>query len=127
MADLQGAAQVSTSFAQHYYNMFDSNRSNLGNLYVDVSILQFENDVVIGKDAITKKLTSLRMSTVKHALTTVDGQPTIDSGIIVHVVGQLKTDEDAPHSFSETFYLKKDGGTYVILNQVFRLALHHAV
>lgn len=131
MCDLEGAKNLAGAFAQHYYDTFDVNRGNLANLYVDVSILQFENDTVMGKDAIVKKLVGLPMRTVKHVVTTVDGQPTIDSGIIIHVLGQLKCDEDQPHSFSETFHLKKDAsnpaGSFVILNQVFRLGIHHGV
>ena len=126
MCDLNGAKTVATAFAEHYYNAFDTNRGSLANLYVDVSILQFENETVMGKDAIIKKLVSLPMRTVKHIVTTVDGQPTIDGGIVIHVLGQLKADDDTPHSFSETFHLKKDASsTYVILNEVFRLGIHH--
>ena len=37
-----------------------------------------------------------------------------------------QTDEDPPHSFSQTFQLfKKDTNSYFVLNDMFRLSLHH--
>ena len=67
------------------------------------------------------------MRTVKHIVTTADGQPTVDGGVMVHVIGQLKTDEDPPHSFSEMFHLKKPhpNASYIVLNQIFRLGVHN--
>ena len=41
------------------------------------------------------------------------------------VTGQLKTDDDPPHSFHHTFMLRPAGGSIVISNEVFRLALHN--
>merc|ERR1740124_2144466 len=76
----------------------------------------------MGKVEVMKKLVGLPMATVKHILTTVDG------GVIVHVIGQLKTDDDHPHAFSESFHLKKDPSnpaSFVILNEIFRLSVHH--
>ena len=37
-----------------------------------------------------------------------------------------QTDDDPPHSFSQTFQLfKKDTNNYFVLNDMFRLSLHH--
>ena len=37
-----------------------------------------------------------------------------------------QTDDDPPHSFSQTFQLlKKDTNSYFVLNDMFRLSLHH--
>ena len=116
---------LSKAFADQLYKWFDGNRSLLGNLYVDCSILQFENDLFVGKEKIMNKLTSLPFTVCKHVLTTVDGQPTVDGGILVHVVGQLKTDDDQPHTFSEAFHLKAANGSWLILNDFFGLGLHN--
>jgi len=127
-ANMDQAKNIASAFSTHYYNMFDTNRAQLESLYVDCSILQFENDTHMGKVEVMKKLVGLPMATVKHILTTVDGQPTIDGGVIVHVIGQLKTDDDHPHAFSESFHLKKDPSnpaSFVILNEIFRLSVHH--
>ena len=39
----------------------------------------------------------------------------------------LQTDNDPPHSFSQVFHLKQNPSTnsLVVLNDVFRLMLHH--
>ena len=71
-------------------------------IFFDKPLLSF-----LGQAAIMQKLKSLSFTTVKHITTTVDGQPTVDGGMVIHVMGQLKTDNDAPHTFSETFYLKQ--------------------
>ena len=124
--DLNQAKQIAEAFTTHFYNSFDADRNALANLYCDASLLQFESSpVVMGKDEIVKKLVSLSMQTVKHIITTADGQPTVDGGIMIHVLGQLKADEDQPHSFSEMFHLKQNGASYVILNQIFRLGVHN--
>ncbi|XP_057292227.1 uncharacterized protein LOC130614783 [Hydractinia symbiolongicarpus] len=126
MADIEGSQNLAQAFAKQYYNTFDTNRAGLGSLFVDVSILTFEGAALMGKDTIMAKLQGLPFQTVQHVITTVDGQPTVDGGVIIHVLGQLKTDNDPPHSYSETFHLKKGpGDNYVILNQVFRLGVHH--
>lgn len=119
------AKDLSTNFAKHYYDTFDTNRANLASLYCDVSIMQFESATHIGKENIMKSLVELPFKVVKHLVTTVDGQPTIDEGVIIHVLGQLKADEDPPHSFSQTFYVKMLKENYFILNEVFRLSIHH--
>lgn len=41
------------------------------------------------------------------------------------VTGQLKTDDDPPHSFHQTFILRPAGGSFVVANDIFRLALHN--
>jgi len=125
-AAITEATAVATQFATHFYNTFDTNRQQLHLLYDDnVSLMTFEGATVTGKQKIIEKLVSLPFQTVKHILTTVDGQPTIDQGIMILVVGQLKTDNDPAHAFSEQFHLKKVGDSYVILNQSFRLSIHH--
>ena len=125
-ADVDRAKQIALAFTDHFYTTFDTDRKGLGNLYCEVSLLQFESSpVVIGKEGIVKKLVELPMQRVRHVVTTVDGQPTIDGGIIIHVLGQLKTDEDQPHTFSEMFHLKVKDSSYIILNEVFRLGVHN--
>merc|ERR1719167_1456933 len=112
--DLNKTKEIASVFAQHYYDKFDKERAALINMYLPCSIMQFEDELCCGKDEIEKKLANLRMKTVKHVITTVDGQPTVDNGIVIHVLGQLKADEDVPHGFSETFHIKMMEGSYFI-------------
>eukprot|EP00794_Sanderia_malayensis_P019259 gene19259-21187_t len=92
------------------------------------SCLSFEGAQLQGTEQIMAKLTSLPFASVQHIVTTVDVHPTLDNGVMVLVVGQLKTDNDPPHSFSQAFYLKQHPttGAYVVLNDMFRLSLHHS-
>ena len=50
-------AEIGPAFAQHYYNMFDTNRVGLADLYQDQSMLTFENEQFMGKQGIMTKLT----------------------------------------------------------------------
>ncbi|KAJ7391955.1 Nuclear transport factor 2 [Desmophyllum pertusum] len=122
-------ASVGQEFATLYYQVFDSNRAALESLYNANSMLTFEGEQFQGTAAIIKKLTELPFKTVKHVITTIDCQPTTSTGVIVFVVGQLKTDNDPPHSFSQCFHLqpKPDSPTltYYVFNDMFRLSLHH--
>ncbi|XP_077982756.1 nuclear transport factor 2-like [Glandiceps talaboti] len=117
--------EIGFAFANHYYITFDANRSNLRPLYAPSALLTFENDQFQGPDAIITKLTSLPFQVVKHVTTTVDCQPIDERTVLVFVVGQLKTDDDPPHGFSQVFQLKTDGNTWFIVNDMFRLTLHH--
>jgi len=119
--------EIASQFVKHYYSTFDANRAALGSLYVPQSMLSFEGNDLQGVDQISQKLMSLPFQSVTHMVTTVDAQPTVDNGLIVFVIGQLKTDNDPPHSFSQVFHLKQNPSTnsLVVLNDVFRLMLHH--
>lgn len=120
--------EVGETFAKFYYQTFDSNRSSLMPLYTAESMLTFEGQQFVGTEAIVKKLTELPFSSVAHVITTIDCQPTTANGVLVFVVGQLKTDNDHPHGFSQAFHLVPSGPTctnYTVLNDLFRLSLHH--
>ncbi|XP_072168880.1 nuclear transport factor 2-like [Diadema setosum] len=115
---------IATQFVQHYYNTFDSNRANLKTLYMADSRLSFEGQEFVGPDAIVSKLESLPFKAVQHVITTVDSHVSGQS-LLVSVLGQLKTDDDPPHSFFQTFVLVQSGETLVVLNDIFRLVIHN--
>eukprot|EP00795_Rhopilema_esculentum_P001083 gene1083-15416_t len=94
---------------------------------VPQSTLSFEGTDLQGEVQISEKLKGLPFQKVEHSVTTVDVQPTVDNGLIVFVIGQLKTDSDPPHGFSQVFHLKQNPVTnsLVVLNDIFRLMLHH--
>ncbi|KAK3741150.1 hypothetical protein QZH41_011828 [Actinostola sp. cb2023] len=115
---------VGQSFQSLYYSSFDSNRATLREVYRSSSMLTFEGDQFQGQDAITQKLTSLPFKVVQHVITTVDCQPAPNNGVLVFVVGQLKTDNDPPNGFNQAFLLMPSTGTegYYVLNDIFRLS-----
>ena len=88
------------------------------------SLMTFEGQQLMGKAKIIEKLTSLGFQTIKHIVTQVDAQPTFDNGIVVSVLGQLKTDDDHPHTFNQVFIIKQENGTCYVEHDIFRLALH---
>ncbi|XP_064393648.1 nuclear transport factor 2-like [Halichondria panicea] len=124
--EMSSIEDIAQKLVTNYYAAFDTNRASLQGLYTPQSQLQFETNVFTGPDAILQKLTSLPFVTVNHAITTVDSQMTPDSGLLIMVVGQLKTDNDPVHPFTEVFYCKQIGDSLFITNQVFRLNLHHS-
>jgi len=120
--------QIGKAFTQQYYDMFDNQatRANLQQLYnAEQSLLSFEGQQMQGAAKIMEKLGSLTFQKIQHLITTVDCQPMFDGGILINVLGQLKTDEDPPHGFSQTFVLKPIGQSWFIAHDVFRLALHN--
>ena len=58
-------------------------------------------------------------------VSTFDAQLTVDGGLLIFVVEQLKADSDRVLPFSQTFYLKQIGDSLFVMNDIFRLALHH--
>ena len=55
-ADFQN---IANAFVQHYYQLFDSNRAGLQSLFVDSSLMTFENEQFMGMQNIMTKLTVL--------------------------------------------------------------------
>ncbi|NWT40917.1 NTF2 factor, partial [Stercorarius parasiticus] len=117
--------QIGSSFVQHYYQLFDADRTQLGAIYIDASCLTWEGQQFQGKAAIVEKLSSLPFQKIQHSITAQDHQPTPDSCILSMVVGQLKADDDQVLGFHQTFLLKNYQGAWVCTNEVFRLALHN--
>jgi hypothetical protein len=64
---------------------------------------------------------------VARVTTAIDTQITVEQGIFINVIGQIKTDNDPPHSFTQTFYLRFANGTWFILNEMFRLLVHNVM
>ncbi|KAL5467025.1 hypothetical protein EMCRGX_G031192 [Ephydatia muelleri] len=118
-------SQIGQQFVQSYYQTFDTNRAALVQLYRPESQLYFEGSHILGAQAIVEKLMTLTFRTIQHAITTADSQLTVDGGLVVFVVGQLKTDEDQILGFSQTFYVKQFGNSLFVMNDLFRLSLHH--
>ncbi|CAL9697138.1 unnamed protein product [Knipowitschia caucasica] len=117
--------QIGSSFVTHYYQVFDTDRSRLGNIYTDASCLTWEGEQFQGKMEIVRKLTSLPFTKIAHIVTAQDHQPTPDSCIISMVVGQLKADDDLIMGFQQTFMLKSVNESWVCTNDMFRLAIHN--
>lgn len=87
--------------------------------------MTFEGNQFMGKTAIMEKLQGLAFQKIQHIVTTIDSQPTMDGGVLIVVLGQLKTDDDPPHTFNQTFVLKPAaGGSFYLEHDIFRLALH---
>merc|ERR1739847_180058 len=88
--------------------------------------MTFEGTQLQGKTKIMEKISGLTFQRIAHVITTVDCQPTFDGGILINVLGQLKTDEDPPQSFTQTFVLKPSADSFFIQHDMFRLVIHNA-
>ncbi|EIM89932.1 nuclear transport factor 2 [Stereum hirsutum FP-91666 SS1] len=121
MAD---ATAIAKQFTDFYYTTFDTNRASLQSLYRDVSMLSFEGTAIQGAAPITEKLTNLPFERVQHKVTTMDAQPSSPTvaSLIVSVTGLLVIDDSPnPLQFSQVFQLIPEGGSYYVLNDIFRL------
>ncbi|XP_018420413.1 PREDICTED: nuclear transport factor 2 [Nanorana parkeri] len=116
---------IGCSFVQHYYRLFDSDRTQLKSIYTDASCLTWEGQQYQGKDAIIEKISMLPFQKIQHSITSQDHQPTPDNCIVSMVVGQLKADDDPVIGFHQMFLLKNVQDVWVCTNDMFRLALHN--
>ncbi|KAG4418239.1 Nuclear transport factor 2 [Cadophora malorum] len=117
-------ADIAKQFVEFYYNQFDQDRKQLAPLYRDNSMLTFESASVAGSAGIVEKLSNLPFEKVKHAVSTLDAQPSGEhGGILILVTGALLVDdEQRPMNYSQAFQLLPDGaGSYFIFNDVFKL------
>lgn len=113
-------------FVQQYYAMFDGGvqvRVGLTNFYTDNSLLTFEGQQFMGREKIGEKLMTLTFQKIEHLIEICDCQPTTDGGVVVMVMGHLKTDDDPPHRFIQTFVLKSAAGNFFVQHDLFRLCL----
>lgn len=119
--------KIGKAFVNQYYQLFDGDinqRQAIANYYSDTeSLLTFEGTPFMGKAKIAEKLVGLTFQKIGHIISTCDCQPTIDGGVVVMVLGQLKTDDDPPHNFIQTFVLKPRDGSYFVQHDIFRLVL----
>lgn len=86
--------------------------------------MTFEGQQIMGRQNIMEKIQSMGFQRIQHIITTTDTQPTMDGGVLVVVLGQLKTDDDPPHTFIQTFILKPANNSFYVEHDIFRLALH---
>lgn len=119
-------AQIGAEFVKAFYSMYDdpTKRGGLEGLYHTDAFLSFEDDQKMGKAAILDKIKSLPFTSVAHAITKVDSQPMLDGGVLVHVLGQVKVDDDKPMGFSHVFALRSEAGSFFIMHEIFRLSIH---
>ncbi|KAL5533385.1 NTF2 [Sanghuangporus sanghuang] len=123
MADINA---IATQFTQYYYQTFDNDRSQLGPLYRQESMMTWEGQQVQGVQGIVEKLTSLPFAKVVHTITTIDAQPSSlqAANLLVNVMGFLKVDDgEHPLQFTQVFQLIQDQGSYYVFNDIFRLNL----
>ena len=74
--------KIGNAFIEYYYQVFDANRSQLGPLYQDNSLLTWEGKQIQGKVNIIKHLEGLPFKKVQHKLTTIDCQPSVSGGVL---------------------------------------------
>ncbi|XP_063972628.1 probable nuclear transport factor 2 [Diachasmimorpha longicaudata] len=117
---------IGKGFVQQYYGLFDDavQRATLVNMYNNDSFMTFEGIQIKGVSNIMEKLNSLSFKKIGRVITAVDSQPTLDGGVLIHVLGRLKTDEDPPHAYSQIFVLKPLGGSFYCQHDIFRLVIH---
>ncbi|KAG5370219.1 Nuclear transport factor 2 [Yarrowia sp. C11] len=114
---------LAKQFCEFYYQTFDSDRSQLGNLYRDHSMLTFTGTQHQGAQAIVEKLVGLPFGQVRHKISDIDAQPASANGgdVIVLVTGELCVDGDNPLPYAQVFHLIPDGSSYYVFNDIFRL------
>ena len=111
--------------------MYDTSTSpeeraeKLAPFYHGSCFFTFEDFQARGSEAILNKIKSLPIRTVAHNVTKCDCHPTSDGGVIVMIIGQIKSDDDNPMPFAHTFVLKPENNNYFIAHEFFRLCVHN--
>ncbi|GFS26710.1 nuclear transport factor-2 [Elysia marginata] len=121
---------IGKTFVQHYYAVFDDKekRESVAGMYHPTeAMLTFEGQQFQGFEAIKEKMKLIPLDNMMRQLTTIDCQPTIDGGVLVNVVGQLKnhSEHDKVMGFTQTFILKPGNNSFFVHHDIFRLALHN--
>ncbi|KAL4562490.1 hypothetical protein LXL04_034696 [Taraxacum kok-saghyz] len=115
---------VGRAFVEHYYHLFDTDRSSLASLCHQSSMLTFEGQNLQGGNVICSKIKQLPFDKCHHLISTIDSQPSsFAGGIVVFVSGSLQlADEEHPLRFSQMFHLiPTPQGSFYVQNDMFRL------
>jgi hypothetical protein len=112
---------IGQQFVQHYYNVFDTNRPNLKELYTEESMLTFEGEQFKGVAGILDKFNSF--GTIQHVIKSFDAQPSVNNGILCFISGDLHIDgSENPVKFAQVFHLLPGGSAgFFCFNDMFRL------
>lgn len=122
MQSIEQAETIGKQFVQHFYQVFKTDRANLGRLYHTESVLNWEQKRFVGQQNIGQHLASLPFGSIDFKFTTVDCQPTAASGVLVFVTGQLITEgETRALNFSQVFLLINVNNAWLLSNDMFRL------
>ncbi|KAG2364979.1 nuclear transport factor 2 [Suillus spraguei] len=121
---------IAKNFTEFYYSQFALGRQNLAPLYRTHSMLTWEGKPFQGGPNIVQHLTELPFEKVAHKISTFDAQPSsLDmSTLLINVTGLLRVRflVDQSHQelqFSQVFVLAKEGESFYVLNDIFRLNL----
>jgi len=108
--NMTSCEDIAKQFCQVYYEKYKGaagvRGTDLASLYGNDSCLSFEGSNEKGVNAIRNKLNALSFKSINHSITCMDHQLIDSTTLLIIVIGMLKTDEDPPQSFSQTFILK---------------------
>tara|TARA_B110000093_G_C12944151_1_gene399342 strand:- start:113 stop:508 length:396 start_codon:yes stop_codon:yes gene_type:complete len=116
---------VGRCFVAQFYPTFGTNRSQLGGVYRDSSLMTMQGKQLQGVGNIMcwfKQGITFSIARFETEAEDIDCHPSPDGGIIISVSGKvLVDDEKRPLKFSDMFYLSEDQGTWFVSNQIFQI------
>uniref|UniRef100_A0A0B7BLD9 Nuclear transport factor 2 n=1 Tax=Arion vulgaris TaxID=1028688 RepID=A0A0B7BLD9_9EUPU len=121
---------IGKQFVEQYYLVFDNKdiRGQVAVMYHPTdALLTFEGQQFQGVESIAEKMKTIPLDNMFRHITTIDCQPTMDGGVLVNVIGQLKnnSENDKPMGFSQTFILKPANNSFFVFHDIFRLVIHN--
>ncbi|MDX3103437.1 ketosteroid isomerase family protein [Nonomuraea angiospora] len=113
--------QKAYEFIDSYYDVFKTARANIGSMYRENSVLNYDGDEAVGPAAIVDALADV--ANWDYASRLVDIMPQADGTAVVLVTGALTLPswDGAVSAFAETFVLMQDDdGSYYADYDTFR-------
>ncbi|RVD87732.1 uncharacterized protein DFL_001944 [Arthrobotrys flagrans] len=114
-------------FVESYYTTLNGSPERLHLFYQKKSSfvwgLEGENVAVShGRNEISERIKQLAFNDCKVRVTNVDSQGSLDSGIIVQVIGDMINNSESSQRFAQTFFLAEQTNPrgYFVLNDIFR-------
>ncbi|XP_069112165.1 nuclear transport factor 2-like [Argopecten irradians] len=124
--------EFAQQFLKTYYTILDGpadSRAGIAQLYNDACQMTYEGQKFDGKNAVAAKFASLSsIASMVHDITSFDVQMVNEATIMIAVLGQFKTnDQEHALGFMQTFLVKGEGGSFTIIDDIYRLALFNNV
>ncbi|XP_076455388.1 ras GTPase-activating protein-binding protein 2-like isoform X2 [Babylonia areolata] len=123
------AKHVGREFVRQYYTLMHEAPQHLHRFYSQKSCFVHggvekpgeENLPVCGQQEIHEKILALNFHDCHAKIRQVDSHPTLGSGVVVQVSGELSNNGEAMRRFMQTFVLApKCAKRYFVLNDIFR-------
>lgn len=115
--------QIADDFLPKYYTVYDNNFNELSTLYYPDSQFTYQDNELIGFNALSQKLYESGVYKFTHHNMTISTQPIGPSNMIITIIGLISLNDSIfTNKFVETLYIQRnDQNKFGICSTIFKM------